>query len=73
MSYYEALEDHVRIGRRGKESLYYPLCQFCGAEVRSWHYLRGKRYTCERCRPFKKALLETGIFTQGTKDESKCD
>ncbi|MEA5064437.1 MAG: hypothetical protein VB065_00180 [Eubacteriales bacterium] len=53
MSYTEAQRDGIRTVQEKGQTIYYPRCQFCGAEVRSWNYLPRNRYTCEACRPFK--------------------
>lgn len=62
MSYHEAKADGVRISTCKGQSVYYPLCMFCGQEVFSYHYLRNVNYTCRECRPHKRVLLSTGIF-----------
>jgi len=73
MSYREAVEDSIRKVIVGTQSVYYPPCQFCGGDVKSYNYLRSYRYTCKHCRPIKNILLKTGLFTAKIKDESKCD
>lgn len=57
MSYIEAKRDGVRSEQVNGRTYYYPRCQFCGTEVRSWNYLPSYRYTCTLCRPYK-ALLQ---------------
>lgn len=58
MSYADAQRDSVRSERVKGQTYYYPPCQFCGAEVRSWNYLPTHRYTCPACRPYKAMLLK---------------
>ena len=53
MSYLEAKADGIRIEMENRQTLYYPRCQFCGQEVRSFNYLRRNQYTCPVCRPYK--------------------
>ena len=61
MSYTEAQRDGIRTVQEKGQTIYYPRCQFFGAEVRSWNYLPRDRYTCEACRPFKALFKKTGI------------
>ena len=56
MSYADAMRDGIRVAREHGQSVYYPRCQFCGLEVRSWNYLAQNRYTCKQCRPHKRLL-----------------
>jgi formamidopyrimidine-DNA glycosylase len=53
LSYLEAKADGIRIEAQNRQTMYYPRCQFCGQEVRSFSYLRRNRYTCPACRPYK--------------------
>lgn len=62
MSYYEALEDGVRIEKGRRQNAYYPRCKFCGVEVFSYSYVRNYDYICKDCKPHKKVLLRTGLF-----------
>ena len=57
MSYIEAKRDGIRSEQVNGRTYYYPRCQFCGMEVRSWNYLPSYHYTCALCRPYK-ALLQ---------------
>lgn len=50
MSWKEAKEDGIRIGKKNGFTCYYPPCHVCGAPVYSWSYVRGKTYTCGECR-----------------------
>ena len=59
MSYKEALKDGIRAVNENGRTVYYPRCQFCGVEVRSWSYLPHNRYTCKACRPYKAIFLKT--------------
>ncbi|MGJ4851718.1 hypothetical protein ACH6CV_15865 [Bacillota bacterium Meth-B3] len=61
MSYLEAKRDGVRVERENGRTVYYPRCQFCGAEVRSWNYLPKNHYTCKACRPYKHLFQKTGF------------
>ncbi|MEA4898686.1 MAG: hypothetical protein VB067_03125 [Christensenellaceae bacterium] len=61
MSYKEAKIAGVRVGNENGRTVYYPRCQFCGAEVRSWSYLPRNRYTCTACRPYKSLFRKTGF------------
>ena len=61
MSYNDARHDGVRVANENGRTVYYPRCQFCGAEVRSWSYLPRNRYTCKACRPYKTLFLKTGL------------
>lgn len=63
MSYYEALQDGVRIKKNPIQSAYYPRGKFCGEEVFSYSYVRGYDYICSDCKPKKKSLLSTGLFS----------
>ncbi|MDL2205814.1 hypothetical protein LJC33_02745, partial [Eubacteriales bacterium OttesenSCG-928-N13] len=57
MSYFEALEDGIRIEKTGHySSMYYPPCRFCGTPVRSMSYLRTVNYACPDCR--KEAVAQ---------------
>lgn len=62
MSYNEAIADGIRIIKDQIQTIYYPRCQFCGDEVKSFNYIRSINYTCPGCRPMKRVLLKTGIF-----------
>lgn len=50
MSYYEAIEDGIRIEKQGRNNTYYPLCQKCKTEVKCMNYLRAIKYTCNNCK-----------------------
>ena len=61
MSYIDAKNDGVRVDNEKGQTIYYPRCQFCGDEVRSWNYLPRNRYTCKACRPYKAQFQKTGL------------
>lgn len=51
MSYKEALEDGIRMGKdKDGFDCYFPHCHICGAEVQSWSYIPTNTYTCRDCR-----------------------
>ena len=51
----------VRVATQNGRTVYYPRCQFCGAEVRSLNYISRNRYTCDACRPYKALFQKTGL------------
>lgn len=56
MGYNDAIKDGIRIGKdKNGDTWYYPRCQLCGAEVPSWNYKCGTKYTCNEC---KKNLVD---------------
>ena len=56
MSYFEALEDGVKMKKRHDGgTAYYPPCQYCGTGVYSWSYRREMRYVCRQCKLKLKA------------------
>jgi len=61
MSLSEARKDGVRVATQNGRNVYYPRCQFCGAEARSLTYLPRNRYTCDACRPYKVLFQKTGL------------
>lgn len=65
MSYQEALEDHIHIGKdQHGFNMYYPECHICGEPVPNWGYRRDLKYTCPKCRSLlvsKKAATENFI------------
>jgi len=61
MSLSEARKDGVRVATQNDRNVYYPRCQYCGAEVRSLNYLPRNRYTCDACRPYKALFQKTGL------------
>ena len=70
MSYYEAKEDHVRIGNNGTSTIYYPPCRICGREVKSLTYLRNRKYLCPECKvKLKKKIQHLGKFYQFALDD----
>lgn len=51
MSFTDAICDGVRFKRGGVgNEWYYPLCHKCGAEVPTWRYESGTKYTCKKCK-----------------------
>lgn len=55
MSYSESLEDNIRSERdKYNDTVYYPKCHICGAEVKSYSYIRSKVYKCMGCKVEKK-------------------
>lgn len=71
MSYHEAKADGVRVASYQGRTVYFPSCMFCGAEVFSYNYLRTVKYTCRACRPWKAALLDSGICSSNKSDVAK--
>ena len=71
MSYHEAKSDGVRITSYQGRTVYFPRCAFCGDEVFSYNYLRTVQYTCRECRPWKSALLASGILSVEKPDRVK--
>lgn len=51
MGYDDAVKDGVRtVGGLGKTTLYYPLCKWCGEEVKNFSYLPNYSYSCPKCK-----------------------
>lgn len=62
MGYNDAIQDGVRIKSQGKGGYtkYYPLCHICDAEVMSYKYVSGHKYTCKQCKlEMKSTDVET--------------
>ena len=61
MSYQEALEDNISIGKdKYGFEVYYPECHICGAPVTTWTYKKGMKITCPKCRSFFSAVRKAG-------------
>ena len=57
MSYQEALEDKITMGKDyAGLRVFFPPCHICGASVHSWSYHSGTRYKCKKCREMEKLL-----------------
>lgn len=74
MSYYEALEDGLKV-IPGKEkfdkTIYFPKCHICGEEVFSYSYNREETYLCKKCKAKKaeRKALEN-LFRVVSKNEN---
>ena len=61
MSYQEALEDNIRIGKdKCGFEVYYPECHICGVPVATWAYKKGMKITCPKCRRFFSEIRKVG-------------
>lgn len=55
MSHKDALRDNIRYySSPNGLNWYYPKCHSCGAEVPSWNYISGRKYTCKKCKEIEK-------------------
>lgn len=55
----EAIADNVRYSQNKFGDLrYYPKCHVCGAEVFTWSYIHGKKYTCKDCKEVERRTAQ---------------
>ena len=61
MSYFEAVNDKIRINDgygKNRITTYYPECQYCGQEVKTFSYSANKKYSCEECKDKNKISVK---------------
>jgi very-short-patch-repair endonuclease len=57
MSYQDAVKDGIRTSEDCKKTVFFPLCRYCGKEVKTWFYLSEYSYSCVECEALKRLKI----------------